>query len=121
MFFGTGLMGLALLGLFVYCLLDVIATDDALVRNLPKLVWVLVIIFVPLAGPLAWLLLGRPEQAGARPGDTRRRPSMRPRGPDDSPEFLSSLGSDAERLRRWEDDLKRREEELRRREQGDGS
>lgn len=119
MYIGGGLVGLLALGLFVYCLVDVITTDEALVRNLPKLVWLLIVFFLPLyVGPLAWLLLGRPERAGFKPGDTNYRRS-RPLGPDDSPEFLAGLGPDRERLSKWEEDLKRREDELRRREEGD--
>ena len=119
MFFGGGLVGLATLVLFVYCVLDLIATDEALIRNLPKMVWLLVIIFIPIVGPTAWLLLGRPERAGFRPGDTSPRPQRRAIGPEDSPEFIAELNSDADRLRKWEEDLRRREDELRRREQDD--
>jgi hypothetical protein len=119
MFFGGGLVGLALFALFVYCVIDLISTDEGLVRNLPKMVWLLLVIFVPLVGPMSWLLLGRPEQAGWHPGDRSPRASRRTLGPEDSPEFMSRLDSDDERLRRWEDDLKRREDELRRREKGD--
>ena len=118
MFVGGGLVGLVLLALWAYCVFDVISTDEALTRNLPKIVWLLIVIFVPPIGSIAWLLLGRPENAGLRPGDTSYR-NRRPLGPDDSPEFLAGLGSDADRLRKWEDDLKRREDELRRREEGD--
>lgn len=118
MFIGGGLVGLLTFALFIYSVIDVIATDEALMRNLPKLVWLLVVIFVPIVGPLSWLLLGRPERAGYRPGDTNYRGS-RPLGPDDSPQFLAGLDPEKERLRRWEEDLARREKELRRREQGD--
>jgi hypothetical protein len=121
MFFGEGLFGLALLVLWVYCIFDVIATDEALIRNLPKLVWLLIVIIVPDIGSLAWLLLGRPPRAGYLPGDTsvrsqsRNHPS-RSVAPDDDPAFLAGLGDEAKRLRSWEDDLKRREDDLKRRE-----
>ena len=118
MFIGGGLVGLVTLGLFVYCLIDVISTDEALARNLPKMVWLLLVILVPIIGSVAWLLLGRPERAGFTPGDTRYR-TIRPKGPDDHPGFLSAIDPDKERLQRWEDDLARREKELRRREEGD--
>ena len=119
MIIGGGLAGFLALALFVYCLIDVIATDEALMRNLPKMWWLLIVIFLPFyLGPAAWLLMGRPERAGFKPGDTNYRGS-RPLGPDDSPQFLAGLGPDKERLSKWEEDLARREEELRRREQGD--
>ncbi len=119
MLFGGGLLGLAILALWLYCIFDVISTEEALARNLPKIVWLLIVIFVPTVGSIAWLLLGRPENAGLRPGDTSYRAPRRPLGPDDSPEFLSRIDDESNRLKRWEEDLKRREDELRRRENGD--
>jgi hypothetical protein len=131
---GGGLIGLAVLALWVYCIFDVIATDDPLVRNLPKVVWLLIVIFVPTIGSIAWLLLGRTEQAGFAPGGSSYRAEPRARGvdrstprsygviaPDDDPRFLAELDDRAKRLREWEDDLKRREDDLRRREQDEGN
>lgn len=111
--------GTRLLALWIYCILDVIATDEALVGNMPKVLWLLVVILLPTVGAVAWLALGRPARAGLRPGDTSYRPTRRALAPDDSPEFLSAIKDRAAALRRWEEDLARREEELRRREEGD--
>ena len=123
-----GIVPLILLALWVYCILDVIATDDALVRNLSKGVWLLIVIFLPDIGSLAWLLLGRPLYAGWRPGDTTRRPTRRVIGPEDRDDFPSRpdrpappprpLESRENELAAWEEQLRRREEELRRKEQG---
>jgi len=131
---GGGLIGLAVLALWVYCIFDVIATDDAVIRSLPKVVWLLIVIFVPTIGSIAWLLLGRPENAGFAPGGSTYRAEPRGRGvdrstprsygviaPDDDPRFLAELDDRAKRLRQWEDDLKRREDELRRREEDEGN
>ena len=86
--FGPGLLGLVVLALWLYCIFDVISTDDALVRNLPKLVWLLVVLFIPTIGSIAWLALGRPLYAGWRPGDTSRRPPRRGgECPDDDPNW----------------------------------
>lgn len=118
--------------LLVFCLLDVILTDEFRVRNLSKWAWVVLIIVVPIVGGIAWLIGGRPlkEQRSTVPWPSRtagypeyERPDhLRPRPPDDNPEFLASLkkdNSDHERiLRAWEDDLRRREERLR---DGEGS
>ena len=119
MFAGGGSLSLALLALWVYCIVDVITAEETLVRHLPKMVWLLLVIFVPPIGPIVWLVLGRPENAGLRPGDTTYRPARRPLGPDDSPEFMSRVDDRAAQLRKWEEDLKRREDELRKRELGD--
>jgi len=136
--FEEGLIPVLLLGLWVYCILDVIATDDVLVRNLPKGFWLMIVIFLPDIGSLAWLLLGRPLYAGWRPGDTTRRAPRRVLGPEDRPDFPTGpvrpapprpiearppvpppLPSPEDRLAAWEDDLRRREEELRRRQEGE--
>jgi hypothetical protein len=120
--FGGGLVGVAILVLWIYCIVDVISAEEALVRNLPKLVWLLIVIFLPTIGSLVWLVLGRPQNAGLRPGDTSPRPpglrpgSRRMLGPEDSPDFMSGMDERTRKLRQWEQDLRRREEELRRRE-----
>jgi hypothetical protein len=132
MFFGGGLFALAVLGLWIYCILDVIATTEGLTRNLPKIVWLLIVIFLPTVGSIAWLLLGRPERAGFAPGDATYRAEPRggrvdrssPRSlgviaPDDDPRFLAEIDERTKRLSDWEDELKRREDDLRRRESGE--
>jgi hypothetical protein len=119
-----GVVSIALLALWVYCILDVIASADVLIRNLPKGLWLLIVIFLPDVGSLAWLLLGRPLYAGWRPGDTTRRAPRRVIGPEDRDDFPASrppraLPSREDELADWEERLRRREEELRRRERGD--
>jgi hypothetical protein len=59
------------LALTLFALFDVIATDSSLCRNLPKELWILLVIFLPTMGAVAWLLLGRPEKTRFYPGDTR--------------------------------------------------
>jgi hypothetical protein len=79
------------LALVVYCLIDLWQADTARVRNLPKALWVLLIVLVPLVGGVAWLVLGRPQplRGGGTPG---YGPPRAPRGPDDDPDFLRGLG-----------------------------
>jgi len=113
-----GVLSVVYFVFFLYCLLDVVLSEQSLVRNLPKLVWVFIVLIVPLAGGIAWLVAGRPEHATAAPGSTRSRGSGRdsagragrggrrkrpPMGPDDDPDFLRRLD---EQLRdpRSEDD-----------------
>lgn len=116
-FAGGGLIGVLLIALWLYCIFDVIATDEALMRSLPKMAWLFIVIIIPSVGSIAWLALGRPQFAGWRPGDTEGRPTRRVVGPEDRPDFSPGSGSgsaDAGRLQAWEDDLHRREQELRR-------
>lgn len=113
------------IAVLVYCLVDAIQSDESEVRNLSKGWWIVLIIFMPVVGGVAWLVAGRPVRARRRavpwPSGTagypeRERP--RPLAPEDDPAFLASLRqADAEHermLAQWEDDLKRREEQLRR-------
>jgi hypothetical protein len=115
------------LALLIYCLIDAIQTPDHEVRNLPKVVWVLLILLLPVIGGIAWLVAGRPQRGGASrqvPWPTTQtagypeyeRPEREVRGPDDDPEFLHEMkrGNDEQErlLQRWEDDLRRREQQL---------
>ena len=120
---GGGLIGLALIALWIYCILDVIATEEVLMRHLPKMAWLIIVIILPDIGSIAWLALGRPQFAGWRPGDTEGRQTRRVVGPEDRADYSATTRSvadkaksvdDQDRLEAWEADLKRREEEFRR-------
>ncbi len=143
-----GILVLAALAVWLYCLLDAITTDRARVRLLPKGLWVAAVLLLFVAGALAWLAWGRPRGPGprrrpgvaprlgtsvrtswpaARPRSRASGPSRRPGppAPDDDPDFLARLdrqaAQDHERLLgSWEEDLRRREEELRRDRNSDG-
>jgi hypothetical protein len=47
------------LALLVFALVDAIMTDDSRVKHLPKLWWIVLIVFLPLAGSIAWLIAGK--------------------------------------------------------------
>jgi len=81
----TILPTLLLLAFTVYCVVSIVQAPDGAVRNLPKWAWLLLVLFFPLAGGLAYVIAGRP--VGAAP--IARRPG--PRGPDDDEEFLKGL------------------------------
>jgi hypothetical protein len=110
------------LGLTIYCLIDCLQSSEYAIRNLPKVGWVLLILFFPIVGPVAWLVAGRPLREPAMPSmpgfPEYQRRRRGPVAPDDDPEFLNEIGrinTEHERtLKRWEADLARREDELRR-------
>jgi hypothetical protein len=60
-----GGFGLVLFVLWVFCVIDVITTDAALCRNLPKPVWVLIVLLLFDVGALLWLVAGRAWHADA--------------------------------------------------------
>ncbi|HEY5821715.1 MAG TPA: PLDc N-terminal domain-containing protein [Propionibacteriaceae bacterium] len=53
-------VGLVTLALWLFCLIEVIRSDEGAIRHLPKLGWLLIVLFFPLAGSIAWLVAGRP-------------------------------------------------------------
>ena len=122
---GMGVLGFLLIALWIYCIFDVIASEEVLVRNLPKFVWLGIVFFLPDIGSLAWLALGRPLYAGWRPGDNGSRPSAQRRyvPPEDRSDFARKPGepADAKKLEEWEADLQRREEEFKRRRRDEGT
>lgn len=84
----------------VYAVIDCALTESYRVRGLPKPVWILIILFVPLIGGILWFLIGR--------GRANREQRVRGMAPDDDPEFLSKLGADRareERIRLLEEKL----------------
>lgn len=78
------------LGLTVYALFHCIQTKDEDVPNLPKLIWILLIVFVPFVGPITWILMER-SASRKRGGGSAARPASRPTAPDDDPDFLRWL------------------------------
>ena len=79
------------LALYIYFILDVLRTPRGETRSLPKYVWLLLVVLIPVIGGLFWLALGRVwPTPGSRFG--RRRG---PLAPDDDPKFLKQLGDDA--------------------------
>lgn len=100
------------LGLAVYALIDCLQTDPAEVRGPRRGIWIVLILLIPVIGPVAWLVARRrtPE-----PGQPARRPTTPPVAPDDNPDFLRQLRNIDEEherlLAQWEADRRRREEE----------
>lgn len=94
-------VALVLLGLAVYIwfIVDVIRTPGSTVRTLPKFVWLLIVILLPIIGGVLWLLAGRPRS------ERRGRRKRGPVAPDDDPAFLRQIGDDA-----WAERMKRRRE-----------
>jgi hypothetical protein len=72
--YGGGVLALVEIVLLVYCVLNIVTTPEAEVRNLPKLLWLLLVVVLPLVGGIAWLIAGRPQgRARSMPYKGNRR------------------------------------------------
>ena len=94
------LVGLLTLGLWIFCLLDLVTCDRGGVRHLPKLVWLPILILLPALGCVLWLAVGRPLEESPRQRE-REHASVygTPRTEDDE-EFLRQCRARAEQQRR---------------------
>ena len=72
---------------YIYCIIDVLRTRSGETRALPRWVWLILVILVPLVGGLLWLLLGKVWNS---PGSNRRR-RRGPVAPDDDPAFIRAV------------------------------
>jgi phospholipase D-like protein len=110
---------LATLGLWLFCLVEVVQSPESNVRNLPKVTWLLIVLFFPLVGSAAWLAAGRPDRAPRAPGPQERSVPAYPEydrpgraaatDPAKDEEFLRQIRERAEQQRR-EYERKRREQ-----------
>ncbi|MEC5184091.1 hypothetical protein RCH12_001550 [Cryobacterium sp. MP_3.1] len=59
------LFSAVLLVLIVAALVDIITRQDGQVKHLPKVLWVMLVIFLPVIGSLLWFAIGREYPAPA--------------------------------------------------------
>mgnify|MGYP001446314925 CR=1 FL=1 len=106
------------LGVMIYALIEAISTPSERTRIMPKGVWILVIVLVPLVGGVLWLLFGNENSylASTLDGFNKASGPARPMSPDDDEEFLRQLDIQRAQERKARE-LREREEELRRREE----
>ena len=117
LYVGTGLLVLAL---WIFCMIDVIVTDEYRIRNLPKGLWVLIVVLLPSVGSIAWLVAGRPwdpQPTAAPSGVGRQFPEYdRPgrhvaQSSDDDEDFLRQVRARADEQRQRAAEERRRREE----------
>jgi hypothetical protein len=123
-----GIVAIGFVVLWIYCIYDVITTDDAIVRHLPKLLWLVIVVLIPDIGSLLWLGLGRPRVWTRRPSTPNRMSTSAMSASTPAPFGDPSLDGlsptvrwreEQARLRVWEAQLQRREDDLRRKLGGD--
>lgn len=96
--------------LCIFCLVQAITSRDDEVRHLSKVWWILLILFFPFVGSIAWLAAGRPLTAPRRLGPYERSASAFPEydrpgrfaaaDPEADEEFLRKVRERAEEQRR---------------------
>jgi len=110
-------LGLVILGVMVFALVDIIRREEFQVKHLPKTMWLIVVILLPLIGSVLWFTLGRvyPEDAPRMP-----RPSPRATAAPPAPvrrEERTTERQIADLEREIEQDVRRREMDRQRRDQ----
>lgn len=82
---------LLVVALLAVALISALSAEPGEVRGLPRGLWVVMILLLPLVGPVLYLSFGRPVRRAG--GELRRASSPAPRtvAPDDDPEFLRRL------------------------------
>lgn len=96
--------------LAIYCLVEAISSRDDEVRHLSRVWWILLILFFPFVGSIAWLAAGRPVTGPRRTGPYERavpdfpeydRPGrLAASDPEADAEFLRKVRARAEEQRR---------------------
>jgi len=92
---------IVLVALYISFAVDVVRTPRGEARALPKWLWLIIVLILPIVGGVLWLILGRPRYPGSR---WRRRT---PLAPDDDPRFLRKLDEEA-----WRERMRRRRGEI---------
>ena len=73
------LLSLLLLAVMIFAIVDAVTSDNWRIRYLPKVAWVLLIVFLPLIGSILWFVLGKERTAQVDHGsfgDPRRREAL---------------------------------------------
>lgn len=111
-------LSILVLALMIGALIDVITRDESQVRFLPKFVWMLLVILLPLIGSVLWFLLGREYgDSGIRmPRLPQRRPQASPR-PSPAAPATWTAPADTRTTEQQIEDLDREIEEWRLREE----
>ena len=119
MLYGGGALFVVELCLVVYCAINIITTPEGEVRNLPKLLWLLLVLLFPIVGGIAWLVAGRPQGPSRSmpykgnlgvPAEYDRPGRASAHSPDDDEDFLRQLKDRADAQRRQAEQERRARE-----------
>ena len=118
------LFSLLIIALMIGALIDIITRDSALVKHLPKMVWIIIVILLPLVGSILWFAIGREYgEAGIQIPRMRRaerpttRTDVRPAPPVDTRTTEQQIADLDREIEEW----RLRQEIEKRRDDGDAS
>jgi hypothetical protein len=107
--FARVILPLLVVGLALYALLDLFGSEEDERGGLPRWLWAVIIVLLPVFGPVAWIIVKRSARRASGGGGPSSRPGRRPSGPkrpsgpvapDDDPEFLWRLEQEKRRRER---------------------
>jgi hypothetical protein len=104
---------LVLLGVWIYAIFEVISSDASQVRNLSKMVWLLIVVLLSVVGALAWFFLGRPHGDAPvarlpRSAGPLRRAARREPDEDDPATLQARIEARDRMLEQWAEEERRR-------------
>jgi hypothetical protein len=113
------LISLAFFAMLIAVLIDIILIDESRIKNLGKVTWIFVVIFLPLIGTILWFAIGR-EYAPAKDfgsfGAPQRREALLQLETSNTETELAKLDAEIEYFEKQEK-IRELEEKLRRRKQ----
>jgi hypothetical protein len=61
----------------VFAVVDIVMRDDGQIKHMPKVVWLILVILLPLIGTVLWFTIGRdyPERPARAPRAARHAPA----------------------------------------------
>lgn len=95
--------------LTLYAVIDCAMTESRRIRVMPKQLWIVAVLLLPLVGPVCWILFGKGLVTITSNPERKQQHGRRAQSPDDDPEFLRQLrayeSSSSATLRRLEAEL----------------
>lgn len=113
---GMPFVSILIIALMIGALIDVITRDESQVKHLPRMVWIILVVVLPLVGSILWFLLGREYGGGGVSLPRMPRREARPSAPAAAaPQYTAS--ADVRTTEQQIADLDREIEEWRLREE----
>ncbi|GAA1936072.1 PLD nuclease N-terminal domain-containing protein [Nocardioides hwasunensis] len=109
--------------LSIYCAVEAISSREDEVRNLSRVWWIVLILFFPFVGSIAWLAAGRPVRIARRTGPHERSASAFPEYDRPGRFAAADAAADEEflkKVRERAEEQRRRAREQKQREAGEG-